>query len=143
MSPSLLLLSRRHISERRALDVLRRCLSEPSGPGCFRALVRRARMNGAQIQPRGARYMTRDELALLRWLAEAQRQSGLRTYGLSDVSLEACLYRAAGALKKDGITISARSMTASGAASSRAEGNGLREFQRQRGPERREDSQGR
>lgn len=99
-------LSRRNIVERKVLRFIRGETAAGDNAyvhGHFHKLRDRARRNGIMIQRAGAPYVYPDELLLLRWLAEAQRRRGRRTYHLRDDSLATSLWHCAAILKEEGM----------------------------------------
>lgn len=75
--------------------------------GCLRAFALR---NGLVILPEDSPYLTSSELLMLRWLAEAQRQSGLRTCHFGDVGLKTSLWHCAILLKGLGTCLPAKTL---------------------------------
>lgn len=60
---------------------------DTSGKVAFTHLRRLARRNDLVIREPGARYVDRDELAVLNWLAQAQRVAGLKPFAHPDEQL--------------------------------------------------------
>lgn len=104
MTPARLLLSQRHVRERRVLDLLRGAAPDMSNAGFARLALLAARQ-GLAVQSGTSRYVTLDELCLLRWLAEAQRRRGLKTYDRDDAALRSHLCLSAAILKRDGLVL--------------------------------------
>lgn len=70
--------------------------------GCLRHFCFR---NQIEIRPLSSLYIADDELAVLRWLAEAQRSTGLRTCYISDLGLKTSLQHCAELLKELGVSL--------------------------------------
>lgn len=68
----------------------------------FMVLRQFARRNGLNILTLEAKYVTSSELVILRWLAEAQRETGLRTCHFRDIGLTTSLRHCASVLKAIG-----------------------------------------
>lgn len=118
---------RRNVFERKALRLVRgeTCATEYDGLtgggtqsaspgqynrahfGCLREFAGR---NGFVILPPDAQYVMSSELVILRWLAEAQRRTGLRTCHFRDIGLKTSLRHCAGALKGLGVALPAKTL---------------------------------
>lgn len=125
MTTDLLSLRRRNVHERKALRLLRGEIITPSrdtlawrrahiismddgtlgeySRAHFGSLREFAYRNGLEIRPSGSQYLTAGELVMLRWLAEAQRQNGLRTCHFRDIGLKTSLRHCASLLKEFGV----------------------------------------
>lgn len=123
---------RRNIFERKALRLMRgeTCAAEheeapgrgmyPGGTTSeglgeyrrdhFGRLREFARHNGFVILPLDAQFVTSSELVILRWLAEAQRQTGLRTCHFRDIGLKATLRYCAGMLRGLGVCLPSQTL---------------------------------
>ncbi|WP_337187294.1 hypothetical protein [Phenylobacterium sp.] len=71
----------------------------------FACLREFARRNGLEVEAVGSKYVSTGELTVLRWLAEAQRRSGLRTCDLGDLGLKTSLLHCAELLKDLGMPL--------------------------------------
>lgn len=124
MSISIKSVRRRSVVERRVLQILRGnavCADGAPVPAMgggrrevvdildahdmiqFERLRDFARRNGLDIQPATAAYLTSDELQILRWLAEAQREVGLRSLRVTDIDLMISIMQCAAIIKKMGL----------------------------------------
>lgn len=75
--------------------------------GCLREFARR---NAFVILALDAQFVTSGELVILRWLAEAQRQTGLRTCHFQDIGLKSSLRYCADALKDLGVALPSQTL---------------------------------
>lgn len=124
MVTDLMVFRRRNVFERKALQLVRGETAnagepdEAAGFGAsikpgfgkykqaqFECLRESSRRNGLTIRSVGCQYVSADELAILRWLAEAQRQTGLRTCYFHDARLKASLRYCANILKELGVLL--------------------------------------
>lgn len=124
MSINTMKLCKRNVFERKALRLVRSAEWEGdaalpffgNGEGdefCqahFGHLRASAVRNGLMILPLDSPYLTSSELLMLRWLAEAQRQNGLRTCHLEDIDLKTSLGRCAILLKMLGTCLPANTL---------------------------------
>lgn len=114
-----LTLRKRNIVERKALRLLRGDFSRAAGTelasqqdvaALFGDLLARAGDSGMRIQPVEAACLTADELLILRWLAEAQRETGLRTFRPADAALLRAINRCADLLKMLDVQLPSRTL---------------------------------
>jgi hypothetical protein len=69
-----------------------------------------ARAHGLELLPPGTQYVSEDELAILCWLAEAQRQAGARTCRLQDDDFRSVLVQCGRVLAQLGMFLPSQTM---------------------------------
>lgn len=107
---TILAVKRRTLVERRIIPLLRGERDSAVPTALRRAmndLCRHARRTGLHILPAGSTYVGRDELALLGWLAGAQRVVPVGRASPDDVELAAAIRCCASALGDAGLHLSA------------------------------------
>lgn len=69
-------------------------------------------INSMDVRPVGSQYISTGELSILRWIAEAQRQAGLRTYDINDHQFQSEIEHCADILKGIGAILPSQTLFA-------------------------------